>query len=122
MRSRSVDQNSPVRIDSQPSPKEKVAFVMSTQSLRPASDRFALTSAQRRLLRNALDGGSERKSARARREVMRELCRDFRAQGQAPEQLLIAFKASLVEAANEAQIPYGPEGSELISQLVTVFI
>ena len=96
---------------------------MSTESLRSASDRTALTRAQRALLRKALDGGSENGSGTsASREAIRELCNHFRDSARAPEQLLIAFKASLVDAASEAQVPYGPQRNELLSWLVSVFI
>jgi len=96
---------------------------MSTESLRSASDRTALTRAQRALLRKALDGGSENGSGTsASREAIRELCNHFRDSARAPEQLLIAFKASLVDAASEAQVPYGPQRNELLSRLVSVFI
>ena len=96
---------------------------MSTESLRSASDRTVLTRAQRALLRKALDGGSENGSgSSASRHAIRELCTNFRDSAQGPERLLIAFKASLVDAANEAQVPYGPQRSELLSRLVSVFI
>ena len=94
---------------------------MSTESLRSASDRTALTRAQRALLKKALDGGSENRSGTSRNAI-RELCTNFRDSAQGPDRLLIAFKASLVDAANEAQVPYGPQRSELLSRLVSVFI
>ena len=53
---------------------------------------------------------------------MRELCNSFRESAQRPEQLLIAFKAALTEAANEAKIAYGPPRTALLSRLVSVFI
>lgn len=56
------------------------------------------------------------------RDALRELCENFRDSPQGPEKLLVAFKASLIEAANDARLPYGAERSELLSRMVSVFI
>ena len=53
--------------------------------------------------------------------AIRDLCATARDE-QRREKLLIEFKTALVSAANEEQIPYGPQRSEVISRLVTVFI
>jgi len=58
----------------------------------------------------------------SQREALRELCDNFRDSSRGPEQLLIGFKALLIEAANDARLPYGAKRSELLSRIVTVFI
>jgi hypothetical protein len=40
----------------------------------------------------------------------------------APEDFLIAFKLAIVDAANDAGIPPGPDRNELLARLVTVYI
>jgi hypothetical protein len=102
---------------------KSTSIFMSTESFRTAQVRPALTTSQRALLRRALECGLEnRPGKRGQRELIRELCDHFRGSPQGPEQLLIAFKGSLVDSANDAQIPHGPERTALLSRLVSVFI
>lgn len=96
---------------------------------RSAADPMALSNAQRRLLRHAfqsgaaLQSGSENGSAAfGQRQALRELCLTCRASGHSPEHLLIAFKTALIETADETGIAYGPQRSDLLSRLVSVFI
>src|SRR5437773_3124874 len=58
----------------------------------------------------------------AQRQAIREICTATDYQSQRPEQLLIAFKASLNEAANNANIPPSPERNDLLALFVSVFI
>jgi hypothetical protein len=98
-------------------------FLMSTESFRAAQARPALSRSQCALLTSALECGLENRPGKPRqRELIRALCDGFRDSPDGPEQLLIAFKGSLVDSANDAQIPYGPERTALLSRLVTVFI
>ena len=96
---------------------------MSRDSFPSPSDPSELTRAQHALLRKAIEGGRGDGSGLAsQREALRELCDDFRDSPEGPEKFLVAFKASLIEAANDARIPHGAERSELLSRIVTVFI
>jgi hypothetical protein len=96
---------------------------MSTESLRSISDRPTLTRTQRHLLKNALESGSGDGSAsRSQREAIRQLCATSRDAAQSPEQLLVTFKGALVDAANEASLPHGPQRNDLMSRLVSLFI
>jgi hypothetical protein len=56
------------------------------------------------------------------RQAIRELCKSITGSTQRPEQLLIGFKEALSEAANDARIRPGPERTETLSRIVTVFI
>ncbi len=95
----------------------------SAESLRSASSQMVLTSGQRALLRKALESGAETRSDRSdKRAPIHELCSSIRDWGQGPEQLLIGFKGSLIEAANEARIPHGPDRTALLAGVVSVFI
>ena len=96
---------------------------MSTESLRTASDRSMHSGTQRRLLRKALESGLKTSSSRFdQRAAIRELCNSIRDLADGPEHLLVGFKDLLTQTANEAQLPYGPERSELLSRIVSVFI
>ncbi|MFL5638813.1 MAG: hypothetical protein ACJ78M_05530 [Gemmatimonadaceae bacterium] len=55
------------------------------------------------------------------RRAIRELCAEC-GPVREPEQVLIAFKVALIEAANDERIPFGPERSDLVERLVSVFI
>ena len=56
------------------------------------------------------------------RAVIRGICSAPERQGFEPEDFLIAFKLALVDAANEAGIPPGPDRTDLLAKLVTVYI
>jgi hypothetical protein len=96
---------------------------MSIERLRPTPESLPLTSNQQQLLKESLVPVSENAEGEfARRQAIREFCVASRALAQRPEQLLIVFKESLIEAANEANIPPGPERSALLGRVVSVFI
>jgi hypothetical protein len=101
----------------------------SADPLRSVPNRMALTPEQRRMLRHAFESGaalraqSDRAAAAfGQRQAIRELCLSCGQQGQSPEELLIAFKTALIETANDDGMAYGPERSELLSRLVSLFI
>jgi hypothetical protein len=54
--------------------------------------------------------------------AIQHICTDARERGQGPERSLVEFKVSLTAAANELEIPLGPERSKLFSGLVSTFI
>ncbi|MFL5543146.1 MAG: hypothetical protein ACJ792_00430 [Gemmatimonadaceae bacterium] len=83
---------------------------------------MTLTFVQHALIRTALQHRTSlRLITREQRRAIRELCAHA-GPVREPEQLLIAFKVALVEAANDERIPFGPERSELLGQLISVFI
>lgn len=54
--------------------------------------------------------------------AIQHICTDARGRGQGPERSLVEFKLSLTDAANEVEIPLGPDRSKLFSGLVSTFI
>ena len=54
--------------------------------------------------------------------VLRQLCSAPERMSFEPEDCLIAFKLTLVDAANDAGIPPGPERNDFLARLVSVFI
>ena len=95
---------------------------MSIESVPTHSNRLVLTSAQRELLRHALQSSKNGDGEFGRRHAIREFCSVGRKTNQRPEQLVISFKESLVAAADEASLPYGPQRRELLARMVSIFI
>jgi hypothetical protein len=54
--------------------------------------------------------------------AIREICSDAQLRSQGPERSLVEFKLSLTDAANEVEIPLGPDRSKLLDGLVSTFI
>jgi hypothetical protein len=82
-----------------------------------------LTHAHLVLLKSALAEGITPDSvSTSQRQAIRDICNSAGDRPQRPEQLLIAFKALLNEAATDANLPLGSERSVLFDRLVTVFI
>lgn len=54
--------------------------------------------------------------------AIRAICSDAQLRSQGPERSLVEFKLSLTDAANEVEIPLGPDRSKLIDGLVSTFI
>lgn len=54
--------------------------------------------------------------------VIRQICSDAHGRGQGPERSLVEFKLSLTDAANEVEIPLGPDRNKLLAGLVSTFI
>jgi hypothetical protein len=88
----------------------------------PAVRQLLMTNNLRRLLVNAASKPDPKGVSSALRPALREICEsaDFRTEH--PERLLIAFKLSLTEAANDANISPGPERTRLLDQVVTLYI
>jgi hypothetical protein len=81
-----------------------------------------LTAAQLHLVRRALDGNElDLFVTREQRAAIRELCQRVGADCER-EKFLIAFKAALVETANEFDIVNGAERDAMLARLITVFI
>jgi hypothetical protein len=89
-----------------------------------AARQVLTTNLLRKLLKSAASNGksSSLTLTSAHRQAIREICTSTDYQSQTPERLLIAFKASLNEAANDANIRPSPERSELLDHVVSVFI
>jgi hypothetical protein len=78
---------------------------------------------RRELFERALGTGEVPKTiTSSQRHAIRDICKGMGDPANRPEQLLVAFKALLNEAANEAKIPLGVERNTLVDRLVTVFI
>lgn len=56
------------------------------------------------------------------RAVIRRLCSAPERLTFEPEDFLIAFKLAIVDAANAAKIPPGPERTDFLARLVSVYI
>ncbi len=54
--------------------------------------------------------------------AIREICAEARANGQGPERALVEFKFALADAANDVEMPLGPDRSRLLAGLVSTFI
>jgi hypothetical protein len=82
-----------------------------------------LTDRQRNLLRSALRSGEKSTVVTSsQRQAIGEIRIALGDRAKKPEQLLIAFKGSLNEVANEAKLPLGEERSALINRFVSAFI
>jgi hypothetical protein len=75
------------------------------------------------LLRSALNGGVRGKTVTPeQRLALRRICSAPERTSFEPEDFLIAFKLALVDAANDVGIPPGPERSDFLARLVSVYI
>ncbi len=54
--------------------------------------------------------------------ALRQICSAPERTSFEPEDFLIAFKLALVDAANDAGIPPGPERNDFLARLVSVYI
>lgn len=82
-----------------------------------------MSAAQRALLASAIRGRELTIAVTPeQRVIIRSLCDQPGFAAHHSEQLLVAFKAGLAEAANELRIPVGPERNDLLSRLVSAFI
>src|SRR5947207_6290225 len=95
---------------------------MPIQTLEQVDSTVTLTVAQQQLIRAALQArDGSRLVSPTQRSAIRDLCARVRHQRER-EKLLIEFKIALASAANDEGIPYGPERSEAVAHLVSVFI
>jgi hypothetical protein len=82
-----------------------------------------LTDSQRSLLRDALRSDQNSKQLTfSQREAIREIRVALGNHTTKPEQLLVAFKGSLNEIANDARLPLGGERSAVMDRFVSAFI
>lgn len=54
--------------------------------------------------------------------AIKAICSDAQLRSQGPERSLVEFKLSLNDAANEVELPLGPDRSKLLDGLVSTFI
>jgi hypothetical protein len=81
-----------------------------------------LTAAQLQLIRVALQGNELSPFVTAeQRAAIQAVCSDVGSNGTS-EKFLIAFKSALVDAANDLDVPHGPERDVKLSRLISVFI
>jgi hypothetical protein len=81
-----------------------------------------LTDSQRSLLRDALRSGDSKQLTSSQRQAIREICVVLGKRATKPEKLLVAFKGSLNEIANDARLPLGGQRSAVFDRLVSAFI
>jgi hypothetical protein len=75
------------------------------------------------LLKGVMKDAAGRKTVSSeQRLVLRQICSSPERRLYAPEDALIAFKLAVVDAANEAGIPPGPERNDFLERLVSAYI
>src|SRR3954463_7399928 len=85
--------------------------------------RWKLPPEYRELLTETLRGSRARRSITAeQRVVIRRICSAPERWNYTPEDFLIAFKLAIVDGANDAGIPPGPERTDFLAKLVSVYI
>jgi hypothetical protein len=98
---------------------KKEVFMSSEMAESPQS----LTDSQRSLLRDALRSGENSDQlTSSQRQVIREIRVALGNRTTKPEKLLVAFKGSLTEIANDARLPIGGERSAVFDRFVSAFI
>ncbi|MGH7651611.1 MAG: hypothetical protein ACREMS_07175 [Gemmatimonadaceae bacterium] len=82
-----------------------------------------MSAAQRELIASAIHGRELTVSVTSdQRAIIRNLCNEPGLAAHHSEQILVAFKIGLAEAANELRVPLGPDRNDLLSRLVSAFI
>jgi hypothetical protein len=77
----------------------------------------------RDLLTGVMKNGAAGKPVSSeQRLVLRQICSSPERTRSEPEDFLIAFKLAVVDAANEAGIPPGPERNDFLARLVSAYI
>jgi hypothetical protein len=85
--------------------------------------RWRLPSDHVEQLTDVMRGSRSRKSVTAeQRVVIRQICSAPERWNYTPEDFLIAFKLAIVDAANEGGIPPGPDRTDFLAKLVSVYI
>src|SRR3954463_12990141 len=85
--------------------------------------RWRLPSDHVEQLTDVLRGSRSRKSVTAeKRVVIRRICSAPERWNYTPEDFLIAFKLAIVDAANDGGIPPGPDRTDFLAKLVSVYI
>jgi hypothetical protein len=92
--------------------------------MNPKPQRWRLPPSDQALLRSAMsDGATDKKSVTSeQRSILRQICSAPERRTFEPEDLLIAFKLALVDAANDVGITPGPDRNDFLSRLVTAYI
>jgi hypothetical protein len=94
----------------------KRVFMSSEMAESPQS----FTESQRSLLRDALRSGEDSNQLTSwQRQAIREIRVALGNHTTKPEQLLVAFKGSLTEVANDAKVPLGGERSAVFDRFVS---
>lgn len=87
------------------------------------SARWRLPHSHLESLCSVLEGSAlESKVTAEQRAVIRRICSAPERLTFEPEDFLIAFKLAIVDAANAARIPPGPERNDFLARLVSVYI
>ena len=84
--------------------------------------RWRLPPSHQELLRTVLVGASDVVVTAEQRAAIRQICSAPERDRFEPEDFLIAFKLSIVDAANDVGIQPGPDRNEFLARLVTVYI
>ena len=88
-----------------------------------SSVQFTLTPAQRERVKSALAATTSRYFVSpSQRAMLVDICSAPECLNHTPEQLLVAFKSALSDAADQAAIPHGGERDDLLSRIVSAFI
>lgn len=88
-----------------------------------ASVQFRLTASYRERVSTVLSDATPPRGVSPRqRSMLSDICSAPESLGQRPEQLLVAFKSALSDAADRLAIPHGSERDDLLARLVTAFI
>jgi hypothetical protein len=97
-----------------------VPMTQDTSGLRRA--RWRLPAAHVELLVAALQSSARTRVTSEQRAAIRVICQAPEKALYAPEDFVIAFKLALVEAADTARVPPGPERNDLLAALVSICI
>ena len=84
--------------------------------------RWRLPPSHQQLLRSVMGVAPDGKVSAEQRAAIRRICSAPERHHYEPEDLLIAFKLALVDAANEVGIPPGSDRNDLLARLVTAYI
>ena len=88
-----------------------------------AGSEISDSSKELELLANALRAASADGHVESRhRRAIRQLCHSAAQRPEMPERLLVEFKRLLVDAANHAQLPPGPDRDALLARMASIFI
>jgi hypothetical protein len=92
-------------------------------SNRVDSQKTEALSAERELLTNALrTGWADGDGETGHRHTIRQLCRVAGDCPESREWLLISFRTLIVDAADKAEIPFGPKRHALLGRLAAIFV
>jgi hypothetical protein len=108
---------------SQQRKKESHPWPMQSNTRDNQPTRWKLPPEYRELLTETLRGSRTRRSVTTeQRVVIRRICSAPERWNYTPEDFLIAFKLAIVDAANDGGIPPGPDRTDFLAKLVSVYI